>query len=159
MYGRAEPGSIAKRVHDDAVHFDVHWSPLSLVDRYEIAASVPAVAGVYELYAELASRLHKFAVEGAWYGGLRAAIRAGTDGDVATDPERRALLAHWRCRYRFCAVDTRDDLFDLFIDLDTVSFKIAENAQNDFALCRCHSRHLHSVVCSMLLEQCADIHV
>ena len=113
MHGRAEPGSIAKRVHDDAVHFDVHWSPLSLVDRYEIAARVPAVAGVYELYAELATRLHKFAVEGAWYGGLRAAIRAGTDGDVVTDPERRALLARWRCRYRFCAVDARDDLFDL----------------------------------------------
>ena len=113
MPGRAEPGAIAKTVRGQDVHFDVHWSPLTFANRHDISAGVPAVSGIFELYAELATRLEKFALEAAWYGGLRGAKRAGTDAEVVTDAERRALLGRCRCLYRYCAVDTRDDLFDL----------------------------------------------
>ncbi len=133
MRGRAEPGSIAKTVQGDDVHFDVHWSPLSLADRHDIAARVPAVAGIYELYAELTTRLQKFALEGAWYGGLRAAIRAATDAEVAADVDRRALLARWRCLYRYCAVDTREDLFDLLHVLRATGSEGVASASGRFA--------------------------
>jgi len=36
------------------------------------------------------------------------------------------------------SVRNREDLFDLFVDLDAGSFKIAEHAQNEFLLCNVH---------------------
>ena len=33
-------------------------------------------------------------------------------------------------------VRNREDLFDLFVDLDASTFKISEHAQNEFLLCR-----------------------
>ena len=149
MIGRAEPGTVAKRVQGEDAHFDVHWSPLRVADRHDIATRVPAMAGFFELYAEEATgpaegatepaqvraapaevatalaegrlRIARFALEPAWYGGLRAAIRAGTDAEVATDVDRRALLARSRrCLYRYCRVDTRNDLFDVLHALAAV---------------------------------------
>merc|ERR1711988_1525336 len=35
-------------------------------------------------------------------------------------------------------VRDREDLFDLFVDLDSATFKIAEHAQSDFLLCSVH---------------------
>ena len=121
MKANPDQGTISKRVYGAEAHYNLHWSPLRSSDRYEITRSVPAVAGVYELYVADGGRLRRFILSPAWYGGLRAAIRQGTDAEATPDLERRALLARFPCYYRFCAVGSRGDLEDVYAFLDQSS--------------------------------------
>ena len=41
---------ISAQEKGDSVYYYVQWSPLSLAERWEINAKVPAVGGVYEIY-------------------------------------------------------------------------------------------------------------
>ena len=60
-------------------YYTVAWSALRKADRWEIAKTVPAVGGVYELYwMDERKRLRMLSVASARFGGLRSEIRRFT---------------------------------------------------------------------------------
>ena len=98
----------------EAVYFKVHWSHLEQADRHRIIATVPALAGIYELYwQDEHKRLRLFMVSKAWYGGLRAAIRRQTDPELQVELPRRKLLEDHTILYRYSIVESRADMDDL----------------------------------------------
>jgi len=105
---------VQKLVDGNAVYYKVHWSRLEQADRHRIIATVPAVAGVFELYTQDEHRnLQLLMVSKAWYGGLRAAIRRQTDPELEVDAARRRILEDHPCLYRYSIIQSRGDMDDL----------------------------------------------
>ncbi len=112
---------VQKLVDGDIVYYKVHWSHLEQADRHRIIATVPALAGIFELYSQDEHRnLRLLMVSKAWYGGLRAAIRRQTDPELEVDAGRRRLLESQPCLYRYSLVESRADMDDiLFFFMET----------------------------------------
>ncbi|PIE97417.1 MAG: hypothetical protein CR988_07955 [Treponema sp.] len=114
---------ISKAVRDNCAYYTLNWSPLTEADKYTITTSVPAVAGVYELYRmDEKKKLNMLAVTHAWYGGLRSNIREAIDPYAKSDPERRALLENAELYYRYSCSNVFGDLLDVVWFLHTGYF-------------------------------------
>ncbi len=107
--------SLLKEVDSGFAYYTVRWSPLKKSDKYEIIRSVPAMAGLFELYyMDEKEKLNLFFLGKVWIGGLRHRIRRLTDPEIEMDPKRRGVLEKYDCYYRFCLTDHQDDLDDIF---------------------------------------------
>ena len=104
-----------KTVRDDRAYYTIIWSPLRKADRYDIQKTVPAMAGLYELYyRDDGNSCHLFHYGRAWLGGLRAVIREFTDPDLMKDrPDIRDILKARPCYYRFTVCESREDMEDI----------------------------------------------
>jgi hypothetical protein len=104
-----------RTVEKDMVHYSVNWSAMEKVDKYQIINSVPAMAGIFELYfMDEKKKLNLFYFALAWYGGLRHTLRQITDPDLnLTAPDRRKVLEDRECYYRYSLVSSHDDLTDI----------------------------------------------
>lgn len=88
-------------------YYSVTWSALRKADRWEIAKSVPAVGGVYEIYwMDERKHLRLFTVASARFGGLRSEIRRLTDPELAGDIRTAALLSNNDIYFRYCESDS-----------------------------------------------------
>ncbi len=106
---------VNKFVKDRTAYYTIHWSPIIRVDKYEIQRTVPAMAGIFELFYRGSDRkLHLFHYGIAWLGGLRAVIREMTDPLLMKDrPDIQRVLKDHECFYRFVVCESREDLEDL----------------------------------------------
>lgn len=122
---------IAARVRGQDVFYTLAWSPLIKADKYKVTTSVPAVAGVYELYMmDEERRLNLLTVAHAWYGGLRSQLREAIDPDAAPSPLRRAAIAGGDLYCRYAPSDSLDALLDVAWFLRKAYFANAAPARN-----------------------------
>jgi hypothetical protein len=115
--------AVHKEVEAGNAYFTVSWSALTKVDRYQIIRSVPAVAGIFELYyMDDRQGLNLFQLGNAWYGGLRSWIRSATDPSLATQPGQRRILTDFDCYYRYTACNSYRDIVDVLFFLGETYF-------------------------------------
>ena len=120
MPRRPRRPEITKRVRNDRAFYEINWSPLFPVQRWEINASVPSVAGIYEIYYLENARTPRIIKVGkAWYGGLRHEIRAESDPTLPQNAEYRQILDTGECYYRYTICEQSKDLTDVFSVLVT----------------------------------------
>jgi len=101
------------------VYYSIYWSRLRPVDKHDIHATVPAVAGVYELYyQDEKGKLVLFRLAKTWYSGVRHALREDTDVELVKDEARRAILDERSCLYRYCEMRTDPDMSDVVYYLE-----------------------------------------
>ncbi|HEY9593809.1 MAG TPA: hypothetical protein VHE79_04985 [Spirochaetia bacterium] len=106
--------SVQKLVRKTSVYFTVRWSHLKKSNKYDIVRSVPAEAGIYELYyMDEKEKLCLFHVGKSWYGGLRSELRARTDVELESDAARKAILDEHDCWYRWTLISNSDDMADI----------------------------------------------
>ncbi len=109
---------LKKEVEADNAYYTLCWSPILKADRHQIIGSVPAVAGLFELYyMDKTEGLNLFHLGNAWYGGLRSWIRGATDPTVETDQKRRKILNDFPCYYRYCMSNSYRDILDVLFFL------------------------------------------
>jgi hypothetical protein len=114
---------VHKEVEAGNAYFTVSWSALTKADRFQIIRSVPAVAGIFELYyMDSGQGLNLFQLGNAWYGGLRSWIRSATDPSLVTRPEQRRILADFPCYYRYTASNSYRDIQDVLFFLGETYF-------------------------------------
>ena len=90
------------------------------MQRWEINASVPSVAGIYEIYYLESARFPRILkVRKAWYGGLRNEIRAESDPTLPQNAQFRDVLASGECYYRYTVCERSKDLTDVYSVLVT----------------------------------------
>ncbi|HOV38520.1 MAG TPA: hypothetical protein PLG79_07360 [Spirochaetales bacterium] len=106
---------VEKKVKDGVAYYTVFWSSIKQVDKYDIQRTVPAMAGIFELFYRGDDRkLHLFYYGKAWLGGLRAVIREMTDPILMKDrPDIQDILKKHECYYRFAVCESREDMEDL----------------------------------------------
>ena len=105
------------------VYYTLTWTALTHADKYKITTSVPAIAGMYELYyMDTHKRLNLLAITHAWYGGLRSNLRQAVDPYHTHDPAMRALLEDAPLFYRYSCSDSFGDLLDTVWFLHNVYF-------------------------------------
>ena len=93
---------ITAKEKDGNVYYYVNWSQLAKVDKYEINAKVPAVAGIYEVYwMDDTNHLRMLGLGQTHYGGLRSELRRLTDPELVTDPKTRKTLEEKEIWYRY----------------------------------------------------------
>ena len=98
----------------DEVYYYIHWSPLAVAQRWTINSSVPAVAGVYEIYwMDDHDHLRMLAVGDTHYGGLRSELRRLTDPELALDPKDRETLENKEIWFRFAPCNSADNMSDV----------------------------------------------
>ena len=109
-----EPKTL-REVDNDQVYYTVCWSRLKKVDKYDIIRTVPAMAGIFELYyKDRQKKLILLYFAWVWYGGLRHTIRAITDPELSlTAPKRRRILEEQECYYRYSLVASQEDMEDI----------------------------------------------
>jgi len=110
----AEP-LITKSVDDSGdAHFTVRWSPLQKVDKYTIVRSVPAVAGIFELYyKDNHHKLVRFYIAKVWIGGLRSHLRRITDPLLNEDEKWQKVLDERTCYFRYSVCQSYKDMSDV----------------------------------------------
>jgi hypothetical protein len=109
-----EESHITKEVDETKVYYTIFWSEIKKADKYDIIRSVPAVAGIYELYyMDGKKKLNLFFVSKCWYGGLRHHIRMATDEEMEKDEKRRKIVADHDCYYRYAVHQNLTDMADL----------------------------------------------
>jgi hypothetical protein len=95
-------------------HYTVRWSPLTEVDKYTIIKSVPAVAGLFELYyKDDRGKLIRFYMARVWIGGLRSTLRRLTDPELNEDEKWRDILENKTCYFRYAQCNSYKDLTDV----------------------------------------------
>ena len=105
---------ISAQEKGDAVYYYVQWSPLSLAERWEINAKVPAVGGVYEIYwMDDHEHLRMMAVGDTHYGGLRSELRRLTDSELNLNPKMRKILEDEEIWFRYAPSDFADVMSDV----------------------------------------------
>lgn len=98
----------------DRVYYSVTWSALRQADRWQIASSVPAVGGVYEIYwMDEHKHLRMLTIGNAAFGGLRSEIRRFTDPELVDDPEAIAILNDKEIWFRYAPTDSAKDMADI----------------------------------------------
>jgi hypothetical protein len=110
------PGAnMRKEVRGGLAYYTVNWSPLRKAEKYDIQKTVPAMAGVYELYyRDSEAKMRLFHYGKAWLGGLRAIIRELTDPILLKQkPELLAVVSKHECSYRFFQCDSLPDMEDI----------------------------------------------
>lgn len=110
--------TVSKEVDAGNAYFTLAWSPILKADRHQIIGSVPAVAGLFELYyQDKSGGLNLFHLGNAWYGGLRSWIRGATDPDVESHPGRRKILGTFPIYYRYSMSNSHPDIQDVLFFL------------------------------------------
>ena len=105
---------VTKQVRNGIAYFTLHWSPLQKVEKYTIINSVPAEAGIFELYyLDDAKKLVLMRVSRVWYGGLRSSLRSIVDPDVEKDHAYRKILNERVCYFRYTVIRSADDMDDV----------------------------------------------
>jgi hypothetical protein len=108
-----EPG-VVKKIKNNEAYYEIHWSTLAKVDKYEITRKVPSEAGIYELYyKDPKGKLILFKLARAWYGGLRSVIRSKTDPILEENASRRKILESHTCYYRYALTFSYNDMTDI----------------------------------------------
>jgi len=88
-------------------YYSISWSALRKADRWEIAKSVPAVGGVFEIYwMDERKHLRLLTVASARFGGLRSEIRRLTDPELTVDVRSADLLANREIYFRYAETDS-----------------------------------------------------
>lgn len=119
MRTRQSPATCTKMVDDRDVYYTIYWSRLRPVDKHEIHAVVPSVAGVYELYfKDDKGKLVLFRLAKTWYSGVRHALRESTDVEIVTEEDQLAILENRSCFYRYCEMRTDPDMSDVVYFLE-----------------------------------------
>jgi hypothetical protein len=122
---------VTKRIREDSVYYTVIWSDLRKADRHDISRSVPAVAGVYEIYyRDDRGTYHLFEISQAWYGGLRSQIREKIEPELGSDPVKREILSTKECFYRYTQASSREDILDLLFFFFETYFPKANRMQS-----------------------------
>jgi len=94
--------------------FSIYWTALRKGDRWQIAASVPAVGGVYEIYwMDERKHLRLLTVGHARYGGLRSEIRRLIDPELTVDKATAAILEDREIWFRYAPIDSAQDMADI----------------------------------------------
>lgn len=111
-----------KREKDGDAYFTIVWSPLTKVDRYDIALRIPSVPGLFELF--YADRHHRvlFNIQKSWYGGIRNLLREQSDPELQKDPRLAAILSEHEIWHRYTAIDSFSDLQDVYYFLAGEAF-------------------------------------
>lgn len=95
-------------------YYSITWSALRKADRWEIAKSVPAVGGVYEIYwMDERKHLRLLSVASANFGGLRSEIRRFTDPELIDDERARAILSDREIFFRYAESDSAAAMADI----------------------------------------------
>ena len=98
----------------EEVFYDIRWSPLALAERWTIHATVPAIAGVYEIYwMDDHNHLRMMAVGNTHYGGLRSEIRRLIDPDLTMDLKTREILEDREIWYRYAPSNSAKIMADV----------------------------------------------
>jgi len=119
MKMRQPRGTCVKQIDEPDVYYSVYWSRLSPVDRHEIHATVPSVAGVYELYyKDEKGKLVLFRLAMSWFSGVRVALREETDVEIVKDEIQKRILDERPCFYRYCEMRTEPDMLDVLYFLE-----------------------------------------
>ncbi len=106
---------VVKRVRREIAYFNIIWSPLLPVARWDINGAVPSMAGIWELYYLENARVPRILKMGrAWYGGLRNEIRTESDPDLPQNAAHRRLLESGDCYYRYTICEQGQDLTDVY---------------------------------------------
>jgi hypothetical protein len=105
---------ITAKEKKDAIHYFISWSPLSLVDRWEINAKVPSIAGIYEIYwMDDHKHLRIFDLGQTHYGGLRSELRRLTDPELCGNPQTKAILEDKEVWYRYTTSNSTNTMTDV----------------------------------------------
>ena len=97
-----EYGIAVAKEKDGDVYYYVNWSPLSIAERWDINAKVPAVSGIFEIYwMDETKHLRLYNVGRTHYGGLRSELRRLTDPELTCDLKTKKLLEEKEIWYRF----------------------------------------------------------
>ncbi|GAB1482219.1 hypothetical protein MASR2M78_10340 [Treponema sp.] len=108
-----ECGITVQRRGKDA-HYSVCWSALRSADRWEIAKSVPAVGGIFELYwMDEQKKLRLFTVGSARFGGLRSEIRRLSDPELVESADLAAILSDKEVYFRYAPLNSAADMADV----------------------------------------------
>ena len=106
--------TVTKQIRGNDVYFTLRWSPLQKVDKYAIINTVPAEAGIFELYyLDDKKKLVMMRVARVWYGGLRSRLRSVTDPDLNDDERHKKILLERECYFRYTIIGTFGDMQDL----------------------------------------------
>ena len=105
---------ISAQEKGEDVYYYIQWSPLALAERWTINSSVPAVAGVYEIYwMDDHLHLRLLSVGNTHYGGLRSELRRLTDPELITDPKARETLENEEIWYRYAPSHSPENMADV----------------------------------------------
>ena len=114
LYNMPMDYGISAQEKGDVAYYFINWSPLALAERWSINASVPAVAGVYEIYwMDDHEHLRMLSVGRTHYGGLRSEIRRLTDPELTTDPKDRKTLEDEEIWFRYAPSHSPPDMADV----------------------------------------------
>jgi hypothetical protein len=96
------------------VYYSITWSALRKADRWEIAKSVPAVGGVYEIYwMDERKHLRLLSIASANFGGLRSEIRRFTDPELIDDARAVEILTNREIFFRYAESDSAAAMADI----------------------------------------------
>jgi hypothetical protein len=96
------------------VYYFIHWSPLSVAERWTINAKVPAVAGIYEIYwMDDHDHLRMLSVGNTHYGGLRSELRRLTDPELTTDAKAKKVLEEEEIWFRYAPSNSAPIMADV----------------------------------------------
>ena len=119
---RSDP-VIRKKVRGSSAYYDIHWSRLKKVDKYDIIKTVPSEAGIYELYyKDERGKLRLWRLARAWYGGLRSVLREETDPELDENEKSREVLTEKKCFYRYSLTYSYEDMTDIMFFFTTTYF-------------------------------------
>jgi hypothetical protein len=105
---------ITAREKGEDVYYFVNWSPLEIADRWAIAAKVPSVAGIYEIYwMDDHNHLRMLSVGQTHYGGLRSELRRLTDAELATEPAAKKILENEEVWFRYSPTNSAAVMADV----------------------------------------------
>ncbi len=105
---------ILARSNGKNAYYQVAWSALRTADRWEIAKTVPAVGGVYEIYwMDERKHLRMLTIASARFGGLRSEIRRFTDPELVDDPKTAAVLEERDIYFRYAETDSAAAMADV----------------------------------------------
>ena len=118
---------IIKRIKNRDAYFTVAWSSLTKAEKYEIKGSVPAEAGIFELYyMDESKRLSLMYISRVWFGGLRSTIRELTDPVLEFDPKWKDILTKYDCYFRYTLSSSSSDMKDVMFYFSEVLYPGSE---------------------------------
>jgi hypothetical protein len=136
-------GITTKLVEDQDAYYTIHWSRIAKADKHRINGSVPAFAGIYEIYyMDEVKKLNLFSVGKTWYGGLRYALRTRTDPELEKEAGRRRILDEHDCYYRYTALTSTLDMDDILFFFERVHFPGRNTQRHSGRYERIHVREL-----------------
>jgi hypothetical protein len=109
-----------KRVEKNKdVYYTVNWSKLKKTDKFDIIKTVPAFAGIYEIYhMDKYKKLNLLSASSCWHTGLRETLREKVDPLLEEDPKKKYILTSHTCYYRYSIVESYNDILDIMFFIE-----------------------------------------